>query len=41
MTVYDAAYRGFNHPETLPLATLDGDVRTAMRALGVRLLAGD
>ena len=38
LTVYDAAYLELAKRRALPLATLDGDLRTAARAEGVELL---
>jgi predicted nucleic acid-binding protein len=38
LTLYDAAYLELAHRRGLPLATLDGDLRTAAIAEGVRLL---
>lgn len=41
LTVYDAAYLELAQRRTLPLATLDRDLREAARGLGLPLLAGD
>lgn len=38
LTAYDAAYLELAHRRDLPLATLDGDLRTAARELGVILV---
>lgn len=40
LTLYDAAYVELAQRRTLPLATLDTDMRAAGGALGVRLLGG-
>jgi predicted nucleic acid-binding protein len=37
-TVYDAAYLDLAHRRGLPLATLDGELRTVAEALGVQVL---
>lgn len=39
LTVYDAAYLDLAHRRRLPLATLDVELRSAGKNLGVRLLA--
>ena len=41
LTVYDAAYLELAERRTLPLATLDADLRAAAKALGVRLVETD
>jgi predicted nucleic acid-binding protein len=38
LTVYDAAYLDLAHRRGLPLATLDGELRTVAEALGVQVL---
>jgi predicted nucleic acid-binding protein len=38
LTIYDAAYLELAHRRSLPLASLDGELRAAGRALGVPLL---
>jgi predicted nucleic acid-binding protein len=38
LTLYDAAYLELAHRRSLPLASLDADLRDAGRALGVPLL---
>jgi predicted nucleic acid-binding protein len=38
LTLYDAAYLELAQRRTVPLATLDSDLRSAARALGVSLL---
>ena len=38
LTVYDAAYLELAQRRNLPLATLDGELRTAAEALGLRLV---
>ena len=38
LTVYDAAYLELAQRRNLPLATLDGELRAAAKALGIRLL---
>ena len=38
LSAYDAAYLELALREELPLATLDGDLQTAARAVGVTLL---
>jgi predicted nucleic acid-binding protein len=40
LTLYDAAYLELARRRTVPLATLDSDLRSAARAVGVRLLGG-
>lgn len=40
LTLYDAAYLEVARRRTVPLATLDSDLRSAARAVGVRLLGG-
>jgi predicted nucleic acid-binding protein len=40
LTVYDAAYLELARRRTLPLATLDAELRTAATALEIRLLGG-
>lgn len=39
LTLYDAAYLELAHRRSLPLASLDAELRAACRALGVSLLA--
>jgi predicted nucleic acid-binding protein len=41
LTLYDAAYLELARRRSLPLATLDDELRTAAMALGLRLLGGD
>lgn len=41
LTVYDAAYLELAERRTLPLATLDAELRAAAKALGVRLVGTD
>jgi predicted nucleic acid-binding protein len=41
LTVYDAAYLELASRRTLPLATLDAELRIAAKALGVRLVGTD
>ena len=41
LTSYDAAYLELAARRSLPLATLDGELRTAATALGLRLLGTD
>jgi predicted nucleic acid-binding protein len=41
LTTYDAAYLELAARRSLPLATLDGELRTAATALGLHLLGGD
>ena len=41
LTVYDAAYLELAERRTLPLATLDAELRAAAKALGVRLVETD
>ena len=41
LTIYDAAYLELAHRLSLPLATLDQELRTAGTALGVPLLGSD
>ena len=41
LTVYDAAYLELAHRRTLPLATLDSELRTAAQALGLRVIGTD
>jgi predicted nucleic acid-binding protein len=41
LTLYDAAYLELARRRGLPLATLDGSLRSAAAALGVRLLGGE
>jgi predicted nucleic acid-binding protein len=41
LTVYDAAYLELARRRTLPLATLDQELRTAATAIGVTLLGSD
>jgi predicted nucleic acid-binding protein len=41
LTLYDAAYLELAHRRSLPLASLDGELRTAGRALGVPLLGAE
>jgi predicted nucleic acid-binding protein len=41
LTVYDAAYLELALRRSLPLATLDSELRTAATASGLRLLGGD
>lgn len=41
LTAYDAAYLELAFRESLPLATLDDDLKKAARAAGVRLFAPD
>lgn len=38
LTMYDAAYLELAHRQSLPLATLDGDLRRAATTVGVSLL---
>ena len=38
LTIYDAAYLELAHRQSLPLATLDSDLRRAAKAVGVSLL---
>jgi predicted nucleic acid-binding protein len=40
LTLYDAAYLELAHRRSLPLASLDKELRDASRALGVPLLGG-
>jgi predicted nucleic acid-binding protein len=41
LTVYDAAYLELAQRKTLPLATLDRELRTAATAIGVTVLGSD
>src|SRR5262249_21363070 len=41
LTVYDAAYLELAKRRTLPLATLDNELATAGKALGLRILGTD
>ena len=41
LTVCDAAYPELAHRRTLPLATLDSELRTAAQALGLRVIGTD
>ena len=41
LTLYDAAYLELAERRTLPLATLDAELRAAAKALGVRLVGTD
>jgi predicted nucleic acid-binding protein len=41
LTIYDAAYLELAVRRSLPLATLDSELRTAAAASGLRLLGGD
>ena len=41
LTVYDAAYLELARRRTLPLATLDQELRTAATAIGVTVLGAD
>ena len=41
LTVYDAAYLELAERRTLPLATLDAELRIAAKAVGVRLVGTD
>jgi predicted nucleic acid-binding protein len=41
LTLYDAAYLELAERRSLPLATLDDELRTAATALGLRLLGGN
>jgi len=38
LTMYDAAYLELAHRQSLPLATLDSDLRRAAKAVGISLL---
>jgi len=38
LTIYDATYLELSHRRQLPLATLDGDLRSAARMLGITTL---
>jgi predicted nucleic acid-binding protein len=40
LTLYDAAYLELAHRRSLPLASLDEELRAACRAIGVQLLGG-